>query len=74
MRKKEGGSFHQCSWCCHLAFRNEKSYGAVGNSYHDGELCDGTNILQSIGYSPTHKKQLDEFLTMKKAIHFQDCP
>ena len=39
----------------------------------DGEVCDGTQTLRFVGFSPVQKKKLDDFLAMKQPVFFQDC-
>ena len=51
----------------------KKSHGGAGNGYYDGEVCDGTQSLRFVGFSPMQQKHLDDFLTTKKAIRFDDC-
>ena len=41
--------------------------------YYDGEVCDGTQSLHFVSFSPMQQKHLDDFLTTKKVIRFEDC-
>ena len=44
-----------------------------GNSYYNGQVCDGKNSVRFVGFATNHQKTMQDFLDNKKSIELHNC-